>query len=394
MDKSIISVLEKEFGDEWVKYKRGTYIEHRAIILSIFIELISQKNIIKPLFPTYKDFINQYKDVKLLHDAIEKGENDSVILYKININDQNEKISNDFCLNVLLSDKLKLDIPDIGFISNISKKFIKLAKEDKEKIFEYLIEQDEDNHDESDEDNHDESDEDENVNKSENEQIQIPIHMVNNPIVNKMWKIANYVGVCKKFINLDKNYGLIFKIATKLTDGFMSEFNTGGCPTIPTQIREYIVKDILGHESKPRKNGYKKSKNRYDSIDTSFVNHKKRKRKKNTDSNENKKKMCWMYSDGLVTDMKQNIIIPSHNNDLAPGLNYNFVVEESIDEKSNMSIDFTNLKTKENIVLIDDDITINEQDNSLKSIVELINNLSKIPSNKEEMDANFANLFN
>lgn len=396
MDKSIISVLENEFGDEWVKYKRGSYIDVRAIILSIFIELISQKNIIEPLFKTPKDFLIKYKNIKLLYDVIDKGESESISIYKININDTDNKISNDFSLNVLLSEKLHFDTKDIVHITNISKKLIKIAKEDKEKIFEYLIEQVVEEHavKEHDIEEHDvvvQSESEEDFDKDSELK-----HLVDNLIVNKMWKISNYVNVCRKFINPEKNYGLIFKIVTKLTDGFMSEFNNGGCPTIHTQIREYIVKDILRYETKLRKYGSKKSKHIYDNFDKSFSSYKKRKRKNNTDEQGDKKKMCWIYSDGLVTNLKQNVIIPSHN-DLVPGVKFNFVLEESIDEKSNMSIDFKKLKTKDNIVMIDDDdeevVSVNNSDIGSNSVIELINNLTKKYNQKESMCKNFYDLF-
>lgn len=121
-----------------------------------------------------------------------------------------------------------------------------------------------------------------------------------------------------------------------------------------------------------------KRKKIYDNFNKTYIKYKKRNRKNNINEEDNEKKKCRISSDGLIIGKKQNIIIPFHNTNLTPGVNYNFIIEESIDEKSKMSIDFTKLKTKENIILVDDNIiSTNKLDISTNSIYEIINNFNK-----------------
>jgi hypothetical protein len=283
---SIIDILSENFGDEWVTYKRGSHIKVRALILAIFIELISQKKLIKPLYSSYSEFYEIYKNDELMKQAIEKGDNYDCFISKIKITDSIEKISNDYIKEIFIDKNLNLSLQDLAHVNNIIAQLIKLVKSDNDNILKYKIQQD--NEEISDSDDESESDIDTN-------------DSTYNVTMYKMFRIANYVNICKNFITPENNFGLIFMISTKLTDGYDSEFKTGGCPTVPTQIREHIVKNILNHVTKLRsiykKNNLKNYKKKYRDFTYSPPKKRRKSNKSNSDSSE---KLFWIYSDGTV----------------------------------------------------------------------------------------------
>ncbi len=289
---SIIDILSENFGDEWVTYKRGSHIKVRALILAIFIELMSQKKLIKPLYSSYSEFYEIYKNDELMKQAIEKGDNYDCFNSKIKITDSIEKISNDYIKEIFLDKNLNLSLQDLVYVNNIIAQLIKLVKSDNDNILKYKIQQDNEeiSESESEDESNDESESEIDTNDS-----------TYNVTMYKMFRIANYTNICKNFITSENNFGLISMISTKLTDGYDSEFKTGGCPTVPTQIREHIVKNILNHVTKSRsiykKNNLKNYKKKYRDFTYSPPKKRRKSNKSNSDSSE---KLYWIYSDGTV----------------------------------------------------------------------------------------------
>ncbi len=350
MSDSIINILEEEFGEEWTTYKRGNFIHIRAIIISLFIELVTQRKIFKEKYSTIESFYEKYADNDIILQAIEKDNGEPALSAFVNVSDNVNKIIDDYIKIIVQSEKLDINREQISVIKKVLVPLVELAKSKKDLISKYVIEEESI----SEMTNHE---------KAKPNSLSCKNISMDNPILHKFCKIANYTDVCKKFFSSESNIGLMLLVATKLSDGFNSEFKNGGCPTIHTQAREIIVRDTADYVQKPRKKTFsgKRSYSDLDWVKPKNKNKKQKKSKKDLD-------YVWIYSDDPIVSTKKDIVIPTSNQEIVLGPEKKFSLEESeiIQPKKSGLLD--NILMPPNIFLVEES---KEDENEVEEIEEI-----------------------
>ncbi len=355
MSDSIINILEEEFGEEWTTYKRGNFIHIRAIIISLFIELITQRKIFKEKYSTIQSFYEKYADNDIILQAIEKDNGEPELSTFVNVSDNVNKIINDYIKMIVQSNKLDIKEEQISIIKKVLVPLVELAKSKKDVISKYVIES-------------------QSICEMTKHKKDKPNSLTNNnismdnPALHKFCKIANYTDMCKKFFSSESNIGLMLLVATKLSDGFNSEFKNGGCPTIHTQAREIIVRDTADYLQKPRKKTVS-IKRSYS--DLCWVKPKNKKNKKKAKKDHD---YVWIYSDDpIVSTNKKDIVIPTSNQEIVLGPEKKFSLEESeinLPKKSGL---LDNIVMPPNIFLVEEtEEHENKDENEVEGIEEIL----------------------
>ncbi len=227
-NNTLIDYLAEYFGSEWSIYKRGEHINIRILLVFVFFDIIGKRNIIVPKY-NFDSFYNEFGSEEIVFDV---EFNDNPYLPNINLDMDKDTM----CKNYLeyFGQNNFLDLKTQPIYQKIIPKIIDLALGTDESIKKMMIQS-------------------KNPEISDKQVDQSIKTKYQNSNIDKLIDLTNRFYLINQFVETNGNFGLIFSTGVKLIEGIDVSYYSGGCPTVQTQIRELVVKKIIGHQKSIRK---------------------------------------------------------------------------------------------------------------------------------------------